>query len=145
LGRNLPRTTEPVLPNRNIRMNNIVIALTATVAVLSVGGYNSSDSNYPDSVSTSSADRLDNKFRPPVRGETKAEVEAQYSDPDQVSRDGENGESWVYVFGKDKILGNDKLFIPGYGLFARVRVLTIHFDRDGRVTGWKTAIIGFGK
>ena len=126
-------------------MNNIVIALAATIAALSVSVYNSSGSNNSDGVSTSSSDRSDNKFRPPVRGETKAEVKAQYSDPDQVSHDGENGESWVYVFGKDKILGNDKLFIPGYGLFVRVRVLRIQFDRDGRVTGWKTAIIGFGK
>lgn len=126
-------------------MNNIVIALAATVAVLSVAAYNSSGSNDPDSVSTSSADRLNNQFRPPVRGETKAEVKAQYSDPDQVSHDSENGESWLYVFGKDKILGNDKLFIPGYGLFASVRVLRIHFDRDGRVASWKTAIVGFGK
>ena len=126
-------------------MNNIVIALAATIAALSVSVYNSSGSNNPDGVSNSSSERLDNKFRPPVRGETKAEVKAQYSDPDQVSPDGQNGESWVYVFGKDKILGNDKLFIPGYGLFVRVRVLRIQFDRDGRVTGWKTAIIGFGK
>jgi hypothetical protein len=126
-------------------MNNIVIALASTVAVLSVAAYNSSGSNDPDSVSTSSADRLNNQFRPPVRGETKAEVKARYSDPDQVSHDSENGESWLYVFGKDKILGNDKLFIPGYGLFASVRVLRIHFDRDGRVASWKTAIVGFGK
>ena len=126
-------------------MNSIVIALAATIAALSVSVYNSSGSNNPDGVSNSSSERLDNKFRPPVRGETKAEVKAQYSDPDQVSPDGQNGESWVYVFGKDKILGNDKLFIPGYGLFVRVRVLRIQFYRDGRVAGWKTAIIGFSK
>jgi hypothetical protein len=55
------------------------------------------------------------------------------------------GRVWVYVFGKDKILGNNKLFIPNYGLFVRVRVLKINFDRDGRVTSWKTALVGFSK
>ena len=126
-------------------MNNILIALASTVAVPSVSGYCSSGSSSPAGVSTWAPSHSANKFRLPVRGETKAQVKAQYSDPDQVSHDDENGESWVYVFGKDKILGNDKLFIPGYGLFIRVRVLRINFDREGRVTSWKTALVGFGK
>jgi hypothetical protein len=69
---------------------------------------------------------------PPSRGETQAQVIAQYDDPDQVIQTSELGETWVYVFGKAK------LFIPFYGPFAKLRVLTIHFDRNGRVSSWET-------
>jgi hypothetical protein len=120
-------------------MSNILIALAATVAVLGVSGYSSSGSDNALGVSTSRSGRLDNKFRLPVRGETKAQVKAQYSDPDQVSQDAEHGESWIYVFGKDRL--NSKLFIPGSGLFVRVSVLRINFDREGRVVSWRTALV----
>ena len=120
-------------------MSKILIALAATVAILGVSGYSSSDSDNPFGVFTSHARRLDNKFRLPTKGETKAEVKAQYSDPDQVSQDAQHGESWVYVFGKDRL--NNRLLIPGSGLFVRVRVLRINFDREGRVTSWRTALV----
>jgi hypothetical protein len=118
-------------------MSNILIALAATVSILGVSGYSSSGSDNPFGVSTSQARRLD--FRLPTKGETKAEVKAQYSDPDQVSQDAEHGESWVYVFGKDRL--NNRLLIPGSALFVRVRVLRINFDREGRVTSWRTALV----
>lgn len=119
-------------------MNNILIALASTVAVLSVSGYCSSGSSSPAGVSTWAPSHSANKFRLPVRGETKAQVKAQYSDPDQVSHDDENGESWVYVFGKDRLLGN-KPFVSEQ--LIRVRVLRINFDREGRVTDWKAALV----
>ena len=124
-------------------MNKILIALAAGVVVLGVSAEQSSGSDNPES--TSGYGSSGNASEPLMRGETMAQVRAQFRDPDQVTHDAEHGESWVYVFGKDKILGNDKLFIPGYGLFIRVRVLRINFDREGRVTSWKTALVGFGK
>lgn len=69
---------------------------------------------------------------PPSRGETRAEVIAQYDDPDQVFQSSEAGETWICVFGKAK------QFIPFYGPFAEPRVLTIHFDQNGRVSGWES-------
>ena len=73
-----------------------------------------------------------------MRGETMAQVRAQFRDPDQVTHDAEHGESWVYVFGKDRFLGN-KPFVSEQ--LIRVRVLRINFDREGRVTDWKAALV----
>ena len=126
-------------------MKRILLTTTAlfTISGLTLSaGYSSSNS---DGASTSAAGDSDSEFRPPVKGETQAQVKAQYDDPDQVLNNGESSEIWVYVFGKDKLLGNEKLYIPSYGLFARVRVLSIHFDQAGRVTSWKTAFIKFCK
>ena len=99
----------------------------------------------PDGVPGSSSGDSNREFRPPTKRETQAQVKAQYGDPDQVLKNSQGTDIWVYVFGKDKILGNENLFIPSYGLFARVRVLSIHFDQAGRVTSWKTAHIAFSK
>ena len=41
-------------------------------------------------------------------------------------------ENWAYVLGKGK------LFVPIYGAFAEVRVLTVHFDKQGLVSSWET-------
>jgi hypothetical protein len=129
-------------------MKEILLTTTALVAISGLtvsAGYKSSCSSSSDSVSAFSSGDSTPEFRPPVKGETQAQVKAQYDNPDQVLKNREGGDFWVYVFGKDKILGNEKLFIPSYSLFTRVRVLSIHFDQAGRVTTWKTAYIAFSK
>jgi hypothetical protein len=117
-------------------MNKILIALAAGAVVLGASREQSSGSDNPDS--TSGYGSFVNKSGPPMRGETKAQVRAQFRDPDQVTQDAEQGESWVYVFGKDRFLRN-KPFVSGQ--LIRVRVLRINFDREGRVTGWKAALV----
>lgn len=117
-------------------MNKILIALAATVAVLGVSREKSSGSDKPGS--TPSLGSLDHQFGLLMRGETKAQVRAQFRDPDQVTHDAEQGESWVYVFGKDKFLGNNPF---DSAQFIRVRVLRINFDREGRVANWKAALV----
>ena len=117
-------------------MNKTLIALAAGVVVLGVSGEQSSGSDNPDS--TSGYGSFGNKSKPLMRGETKAQVRAQFRDPDQVTHDAEHGESWVYVFGKDRFLGN-KPFVSEQ--LIRVRVLRINFDREGRVTDWKAALV----
>jgi outer membrane protein assembly factor BamE (lipoprotein component of BamABCDE complex) len=117
-------------------MNKILIALAATVAVLGVSCEESSGSDNPGS--TSSFGSPDHKFGPLMRGETKAQVRARFRDPDQVTQDAEHGESWVYVFGKDRFLRN-KPFVSEQ--LIRVRVLRINFDREGRVIDWKAALV----
>ena len=121
-------------------MNLRLIALATTIA-LGLFNYSSSGSGNPNSVSAFSRDRLNGEFRPPVSGETKAQVKAQYGDPDQVSHEGKHEERWVYVFGKDRLLGDKGLLALEPGHFVRVRVLRIDFDRDGRVTSWRTALV----
>jgi hypothetical protein len=125
-------------------MKRILLITTALVALSGLtlsASYSSSGSRNSGSASASSSRDSNREFRPPVKGETQA----QYDDPDQVQKSGEGGDIWVYVFGKDKILGNEKLLIPSYGLFARVRVFSIHFDQAGRVTSWETAYVAFSK
>ena len=117
-------------------MNKILIALAAGVVVLGVSGEQSSGSDNPDS--TSGYGSFGNKSKPLMRGETKVQVRARFRDPDQVTHDAEHGESWVYVFGKDRLLGN-KPFVSEQ--LIRVRVLRINFDREGRVTDWKAALV----
>lgn len=117
-------------------MNKILIALAAGVVVLGVSYAQSSGSDNPDS--TSGYGSFANKSVPLMRGETKAQVRARFRDPDQVTHDAEHGESWVYVFGKDRFLGN-KPFASEQ--LIRVRVLRINFDREGRVTDWKGALV----
>jgi hypothetical protein len=116
-------------------MNKILITLAAGVIVLGVSCEQSSGSDNPKSTSGYGSG---NRSEPPMRGETKAQVRAQFRDPDQVTYDAEHGESWVYVFGKDKLLGN-KPFVSGQ--LIRARVLRINFDREGRVTDWKAALV----
>jgi len=117
-------------------MNKILIALAAGVVVLGVSGEQSIGSDNPDS--TPGNGSFGNKSEPLMRGETKAQVRAQFRDPDQVTPDAEHGESWVYLFGKDRLLGN-KPFVSEQ--LIRVRVLRINFDREGRVADWKAALI----
>ena len=116
-------------------MNKILIALAAVV-VLGMSGEQSSGSDNPDS--TSGYGSFGNKSKPLMRGETKVQVRARFRDPDQVTHDAEHGESWLYVFGKDRFLGN-KPFVSEQ--LIRVRVLRINFDREGRVTDWKAALV----
>jgi hypothetical protein len=73
------------------------------------------------SASTASFGASNDEFVPPFRGETRAQVIAQYDEPDQVFQSSETGETWVYFFGKAK------QFIPFYGPFAERRILVIHF------------------
>jgi len=101
-----------------------------------MSGEQSSGSDNPDS--TSGYGSFGNKSKPLMRGETKVQVRARFRDPDQVTHDAEHGESWVYVFGKDRFLGN-KPFVSEQ--LIRVRVLRINFDREGRVTDWKAALV----
>jgi hypothetical protein len=129
-------------------MKKILLPATALVTVSGLtlsAGYRSNASRDSESICASSSGDSNPEFRLPVKGETQAQVKAQYDDPDQVLKNKEGGDIWVYVFGKDKILGNEKLFIPGYDLFARVRVLSIDFDQAGLVTSWRTAYIAFSK
>jgi len=88
-------------------MNKILIALAAVV-VLGMSGEQSSGSDNPDS--TSGYGSFGNKSKPLMRGETKVQVRARFRDPDQVTHDAEHGESWLYVFGKDRFLGISHLF-----------------------------------
>lgn len=126
-------------------MKRILLTTTALSAVCGLTFWAGYSSSYPDRVSISTPGDSNSEFRPPVKGETQPQVRAQYDDPDQVLNNGEGGEIWMYFFGKDKLLGNEKLFNPNYGLFVRVRVLSVHFDEAGRVTSWKTAFIKFCK
>ena len=117
-------------------MNKILIALAAMVVVLGVSREKLSGSDNPES--TSGYGSFGNKSKPLMRGETKDQVRAQFRDPDQVTHDAEQGESWIYVFGKDRFLKN-KPFVSEQ--LIRVRVLRINFDREGRVTDWKAALV----
>ena len=117
-------------------MNKILIALAATIAVLGLCCQELSGSD--NLGSTSSFGSPDHKLGPLMKGETKAQVRAQFRDPDQVTNDAEQGESWIYVFGKDRFLKN-KPFVSEQ--LIRVRVLRINFDREGRVTDWKAALV----
>jgi hypothetical protein len=84
------------------------------------------------SASISTNGQSNDDFLPPVNGETEAQVQARYDDPDQVFQTSEGGETWIYVFGKGK------LYIPFYGPFAQLQYLTIHFDQNGRVRSWES-------
>ena len=117
-------------------MNKVVIGLAAGVFVLGLSCEYSSGSDNTDS--TTGHGSFGNKSGPLRRGETKAQVRARLRDPDQITQDAENGESWVYVFGKDRFLGN-KPFVSEQ--LIRIRVLRINFDREGRVTDWRAALV----
>ena len=108
--------------------------MTAFIAVSGlalISGCSSTSSTNASSASATSTTHSNDDFRPPSKGETKAQVKAQFDDPQQVMQTSEGGESWVYVLGKGK------LFIPFYGPFAEVRVLTVHFAKNGRVSSWE--------
>lgn len=116
-------------------MNRIQIARSILVAIAGLALVPGCSSDGPSNASSASAATVrgsDDEFVPPFRGETQAQVIAQYDEPDQVFQSSETGETWIYVFGKAK------QFIPFYGPFAELRVLTIHFDQDGRVSGWQS-------
>ena len=106
--------------------------LVAVAGSALLSGCSSDGPSNASSAAAASVRRSDDEFVPPFRGETQAQVIAQYEEPDQVFQSGETGETWIYVFGKAK------QFIPFYGPFAELRVLTIHFDQDGRVSGWES-------
>ena len=109
-----------------------LIALIAVAGPALLSGCSSAGSSNAGSASASTAPQLEDDFVPPSKGETQAQVIAQYDEPDRVLQSSVYGETWFYVFGKGK------LFIPFYGPFARLRFLTIHFDRYGRVSGWES-------
>jgi hypothetical protein len=116
-------------------MNRLEITLIGLIAVAGpafISGCSSAGSSNASSVSATTAPQLEDDFVPPSRGETQAQVIAQYDEPDRVLQSSVYGETWFYVFGKGK------LFIPFYGPFAKLRFLTIHFDRYGRVIGWES-------
>src|SRR5271157_1134963 len=116
-------------------MNRIQIAKFMLVAIAGLALVSGCSSDGPSNASSASAASIrasDNEFVPPFRGETRAQVIAQYDEPDQVFQSSETGETWVYFFGKAK------QFIPFYGPFAERRMLAIHFNEYGRVIGWET-------
>jgi hypothetical protein len=116
-------------------MNRIQIArfmLFAVAGLALVSGCTSAGPPNASSAPTASSGASDDEFVPPFRGETRAQVIAQYDEPDQVFQSSETGETWVYFFGKAK------QFIPFYGPFAERRMLAIHFNQYGRVIGWET-------
>jgi hypothetical protein len=115
-------------------MNRIQVArylLVAVTGLALLSGCSSAGPSNGNSASAASTGASDDGFVPPFRGETRAQVIAQYDEPDQVFQS-ESGETWVYFFGKAK------QFIPFYGPFAERRILTIHFDQYGRVIGWES-------
>ena len=115
-------------------MNRISIVRSILVAVTGlalVSGCSSAGPSSGASASAPSGDASDNGFVPPVRGETRCQVLAQYDHPDQAF-ESQDGETWIYFLGKGK------QFIPFYGPWAERRVLVIHFDQSGRVTAWQS-------
>jgi hypothetical protein len=105
--------------------------LVAVAGLALVSGCSSAGASNGNSASAASIRASDDGFVPPFRGETRAQVIAQYDEPDQVFQS-QSGETWVYFFGKAK------QFIPFYGPFAERRILTIHFNQYGRVIGWES-------
>jgi hypothetical protein len=117
------------------KMNRIQIArfiLSAVAGLALVSGCSSAGPANGSGASTASLGGSNDEFVPPFRGETRAQVMAQYDEPDQVFQSSETEETWVYFFGKAK------QFIPFYGPFAERRILIIHFNQYGRVIGWKS-------
>jgi hypothetical protein len=115
-------------------MNRLQVArslLFAVAGLALVSGCSSAGARNGNSASAASTRASDDEFVPPFRGETRAEVIAQYDEPDRVFQS-QSGEIWVYFFGKAK------QFIPFYGPFAERRILTIHFSPYGRVIGWES-------
>ena len=115
-------------------MNRIQIArsiLSAAAALALVSACSSAGPTNGNSASTASLEGSDDEFIPPFRGETRAQIIAQYDEPDRVFQSSETGETWVYFFGKAK------QFIPFYGPFAERRILAIHFNQYGRVIDWE--------
>jgi hypothetical protein len=115
-------------------MNRLQVArslLFAVAGLAVVSGCSSAGASNGNSASAASIRASDDGFVPPFRGETRAQVIAQYEEPDQVFQS-PSGETWVYFFGKAK------QFIPFYGPFAERRMLTIHFNPYGRVIGWES-------
>ena len=106
--------------------------LFAVAGLALVSGCTSAGPPNASSAPTASSGASDDEFVPPFRGETRAQVIAQYDEPDRVFQSSETGETWVYFFGKAK------QFIPFYGPFAERRMLAIHFNQYGRVIGWET-------
>jgi hypothetical protein len=121
-------------PTEKTSMNKKTHCVTTGVVAAAIvfAGCSSSGSSNPSSTAAQSTDESTDEFRPPIKGETKEQVLAQYDDPDQVFGTSEGGETWIYVFGKAK------LFIPFYGAFAHLQYLTIYFDERGRVSNWET-------
>lgn len=105
--------------------------LFAVAALSLVSGCSSAGPSNGNNASAASIRASDDEFVPPFRGETRAQVIAQYDEPDQVFQS-QTGETWVYFFGKAK------QFIPFYGPFAERRILAIHFNQYGRVVGWES-------
>ena len=117
------------------KMNRIQIArfiLSAVAGLALVSGCSSAGPANGSGASTASFGASNDEFVPPFRGETLAQVMAQYDEPDQVFQSSETEETWVYFFGKAK------QFIPFYGPFAERRILIIHFNQYGRVIGWES-------
>ena len=117
------------------KMNRIHLArslLFAVAGLALVSGCSSAGPSNGNSASAASVRASDDEFVPPFRGETRAQVIAQYDEPDQLFQSSQFGETWVYFFGKAK------QFIPFYGPFAERRILTIHFNQYGRVIGWES-------
>jgi hypothetical protein len=116
-------------------MNRIQIdrsMLFAVAGLALVSGCSSVGPTNGSSASPAAIRASDDEFVPPLRGETRAQVIAQYDEPDRVFQSSPTVETWVYFFGRAK------QFIPFYGPFAERRILVIHFNQYGRVIGWES-------
>ena len=115
---------------KKIQLARSVLFAIAGLALVS--GCSSTGPSNGTSAFAASVRESDNGFVPPVRGETRDQVIAQYDEPDQVFQSSQTVETWVYFLDKAK------QFIPFYGPFAQRRMLVIHFDQYGRVIGWES-------
>lgn len=113
-----------MIPSRSLTTLFIV-----TTVSLFLGACSSSETQPKAGSAAASSD----EFKPPIKGETIAQVKAQFDDPMRVESNSDGTQSWVYLLGKGK------LFIPYYGLFAKTTVLVINFDSAGTVMSWKTS------
>jgi hypothetical protein len=102
---------------------------TVLLAILILAGCSDTEKQGPTAKSEATA----GEFKPPVKGETMAQVKAKFDDPMRVESNSDGTQTWVYILGKGK------LFIPYYGAFAKTTILVINFDPAGNVATWKTS------
>ena len=115
-------------------MNRIQIARSMVLAIVGlvlVSGCSSTGPTNGANASAAPAQRSDDGFVPPFRGESHDQVLARYGDPDQVFQSSQTVETWVFFLGKAM------QYIPFYGPWAERRVLVVHFDQYG-VVSWES-------
>jgi hypothetical protein len=115
-----------------MRLTPAILALLAsgTISPLFAGDNKHKPSSSPTVIAAQKIPGTEAYF--PVQGESMAECKKQYDDPQQVMNNSDGTQTWVYVFGRGKLL------IPYGAFFAKLTVLRIDFDTTGRVTKWST-------